>query len=715
MLGWAIKRSFQGATGANDASGGGEDTAQFEGPDTPAPVFAARAIKNALFGNRNSSEAAKKMDDRSTSKDATSPTKQSPNKQPTSILLTPGGTGTARRKRVSFNHDVKAGSSTLDSSPLASAQHRKTSNLRRALENSRSTRVKRSARTVEEEPSSKPADNESDDEWEDDVNHHDATVDLNEPHSESGKYWKGEFNKYREEAMANIEQLVKYKAMAKSYAKKKDAEAIELAQKLKEEQLKVAKMDEDMAAMSAQIAKKKHGSSNEHNSLEKDLAKQTHLAQRYRDQVKDLEALLKDHEAESRRTRSERRHIDTSPRTEQTILEVNRELRRARAELRQMDKLREENKKLRSSLSAAEERANKYHDDSAHGGAADVAVAKKLEAQLRIAKETSQQKDEEIQKMKRDYESLKKGAKSRTAEALQVLQEKNEKIAALEKTVRELEAANSSGKATRDLMASIESLGKPSKYDEFKSAGRVKRSVSVEDLSLDLTQKSLLGGKEEPKKNPVSNRVKSESMIPSDWSNGFRDTKSQMNKAKDEQAATNKREKDLIMEDREPRGLRSVTKAEPSLPSFDCGRAMSEAFSSRLNRSPTRNSVAHLTPKELLDQRLTESRASRTEKDVDAPVSPVKATPRSSRLRPRSTRPVSYGNDTPEGPGYDLVQDRFARLGGPEPERSGSANSSRCTLPVDRQAAARARLAQKKLERLKNISGNGRDKENIHP
>ncbi|KAI0847656.1 spindle pole body formation-associated protein-domain-containing protein [Daldinia vernicosa] len=725
MLGWALKRGFQGATGAKDASGGNEDTTQFEAPDTPAPVFAARAFRNALFGTSRSettnSKNTKNKNANSTPNDITSPTKQSPSKQPAGILLTPG-TGTARRKRVSFNHDVKAGSGGggPDASPLASARLRRRSTLQQALENSRSARSKNSIEREQEELPSKPLDDESEEEWEDDICDRDITVDLNEPHSESGKYWKAEFNRYRDEAMADIERMVKFKALAKSYAKQKDAEALELAQKLKDEQLKVAEMEEKIAAMSSQTTdKRRRGGDREDATLVKDLEKQTALATHYRDQVEELEALIQEHKGESSSSQSDRRRIDTSPRTEKTLLEVNRELRRARAELKQIDKLRKEVSKLKSDLSAAEERATKLQDERTGRGSTDSLQVKKLEHKLQVAKEESQQKDREIRQLRNDYESLKNNAKSRTAEAMQVLQAKNDKIAELENTIKTIEVANPSIRATRALKLGIESLNKPSKYESDIPVRNLKRSASVEDVTLDMTQRSLLGHKDEFDDTPKP--IKRNTFLPSDWSSGFKDIKNQPRKDKKDTIEINKREKDPVMNDLDITPPRSITKPKASLSTFDSGRAMSNILSNRMNQSTTRDTT---TSRERLDQKLAEARASRAaradradradrvdrvDRDVETHGSLERLTPRRSRPKSYNGRSFSSGS---EGLGYDLVQDKFARLGGPETEHT-TGNTSRCTLPADRQAAARARLEQKKLERQRN--GGGRDKENIKP
>ncbi|KAI8957151.1 spindle pole body formation-associated protein-domain-containing protein [Daldinia sp. FL1419] len=696
MLGWALKKGFQGATGAKDASGGNDDTAQFDAPDTPAPVFAARAFKNALFGTSRSSEVTsskhtKNKNDNPNSNNITSPTKQSPSKQPTGILLTPG-TGTARRKRVSFNHDVKASTGGSDASPLASARLRRRSTLQQALENSRSARSKKP--TEREEPLPELAEEESEDQWEDDICDHDVTVDLNEPHSESGKYWKAEFNKYRDEAMADIERMVKFKALAKSYAQQKDAEALELAQKLKDEQQKVAELEEKVAAMSLQAPdKKKRGTDRGDTALVKDLEQQTALTAHYRDQVKELEELIREHKGESG---PDRPRIDTSPRTENTLLEVNRELRRARSELRQMDKLRKEIGKLKSDLSAAEERATKLEEENSGRGSVDSTKIKRLEQKLQVAKDESLQKDREIRQLKRDYETLKRDAKSRTAEAIQVLQGKNEKIAELENTIKTIEMTNPSIKATRALKSGIDSLSKPSKYETGRPVRSLKRSASVEDVTLDMTQRSLLGHKEEFGED-TPKLPKHNTAIPQDWTDTFKEIE---------------QEEDMVVNGLDISPPRPVTKPRTSLSTFDSGKAMSNILSNRMNQSTTKDTS---TAKELLGQKLVEARAARAarsdrvDRDTEVPDSLNRSTPRRSRPKSYNGRSISSEN---EGLGYDLANDKFARLGGSEAEHI-TGNTSRCTLPADRQAAARARLEQKKLERQRN--GGGRDKENIRP
>lgn len=83
--------------------------------------------------------------------------------------------------------------------------------------------------------------------------------------------------------------------------------------------------------------------------------------------------------------------------------------------------------------------------------------------------------------------------------------------------------------------------------------------------------------------------------------------------------------------------------------------------------------------------------------------------------RTKSTAPVPALPAAPaanDSPGFDLIQNRFARLGGDAPERSAVGGTSR----TDRQAAARARVEQKRLERQREkAAGRVLDKENMVP
>ncbi|TGJ83437.1 hypothetical protein E0Z10_g5339 [Xylaria hypoxylon] len=705
MLGWALKRGFQGATGLRDAPEGIEDTTQFDAPDTPAPVFAARAIRNAIWGQSATTEdhPPARMKPNETKRvepaqDATTTTKaipedtRSPNKL-NSILLTPG-TATSRRKRVSFGQDVKA-ANNVDSSPLAASSSRngrlrRKTTLQQALENSRPTKSKLEPQV--EKPDEE--DTEEEWEWEDDdiCCNHDVTVDLNEPHSESGKYWKAEWSRYREEAKSDIEQLVKYKANAKSFAAKKDMEASQLTQKLKGEQAKVVEMEEKMANMATKLAAtRKYGTDKDSASISKDLAKQTSLVTEYRERVKDLETRLKEVSSKSNLNRPSHQRINTSPRTEQNIIEVNRELRKARSELRQMDRLRDEAKRLKSNLATSRERVAELEVQASAGETTESSRVGKLERQLREVKEESRQKDTEIKKLKKDYESLKRDAKSRTAEAIQVLQDKNAKIGQLEKKLKDMEATNATtrpksldaaivthNKITQDLKSGIESLGKPSRYERTQRINRHARAASVEDMTLDMTQRSLLRDGDDYMPDDIRQDKAYGGGLLTDWTADIPTFELQTKDKKNRHEEADKFDENLIMEDTDAFISRQATKGLEQQSLLGNQRALPDVLSNRVNESSRRPSRRNhqLDTNEVFSTDRDQNNASRritgartatlAEEKAMMQGALLDQPTRRSRALSRTTGPVSSGNETPA---IDLVQDRFKRLGGPSADR----------------------------------------------
>lgn len=124
----------------------------------------------------------------------------------------------------------------------------------------------------------------------------DATTDLNKPLSESGKYWKSEFEKYQHEARLEIRKLLAYKEHAKSYAKLQDEKLNSLMEKLKMEQRKVIFMEESMSKYPAKIDKTSKEilkTEEESSKLVKELARQTTRAVHYKKLVAQFQKLAR--------------------------------------------------------------------------------------------------------------------------------------------------------------------------------------------------------------------------------------------------------------------------------------------------------------------------------------------------------------------------------------------------------------------------------------
>lgn len=203
----------------------------------------------------------------------------------------------------------------------------------------------------------------------------DITVDLNEPRSQSGRYWKSEFQKYHGEARTEMEKLVKYKQLAKSYAKAKDAEALGLNERLREEQAKVVEMEQKLTKLASQIDTNqgRSESGQDDRKLTKDLTRQTALVAQYRNQVEELETLLRNSGYE---TDGRHRRGATSPQT-------------ARERTKELSELRQELQRLKSDLGACEQRELKLEMEK-----------KDLERKLN-------RKDVQYNKLKVDYDALK--------------------------------------------------------------------------------------------------------------------------------------------------------------------------------------------------------------------------------------------------------------------------------------------------------------------
>lgn len=430
------------------------------------------------------------------------------------ILLTPG-TATSRRKRVSFGREVEAGENEKkkelridrdgrgrvnlfgDPDVKTASERSRTrprTKLAVALENARrlgaenrkeavdqqeeETHVRPQKETQQQQQTKAITPDEEEALWEevDDVEWDpDVTVDLNEPHSQSGRYWKAQFQRYQEDAKAEMSKLLKYKQLAKSYAKMKDAESVDLHAKLQEEKDKVAKMESHITELARQIARgRMKGSDNDYQGLISDLTRETALAVQYRNQVKELEAMLKSNDignmlhyqdpedpvspSPAGRRRHQQPGTAPSSRTHRTLVETQRELRRARDQAKDLTQAKEEARQLKAELRAAEHRARRYENES-KALAADLASAEEtaqaaeaktqdLEKRAKFAEDERRRKDEALRFLQRRYDSLKDDAKARVGEAEQVLRRKNEEIAELKEAAKQPSGRHS--EAARD-------------------------------------------------------------------------------------------------------------------------------------------------------------------------------------------------------------------------------------------------------------------------
>ncbi|KAF7957899.1 hypothetical protein EAE96_003466 [Botrytis aclada] len=474
MLNWWLGRP----DGAERVAGADPE---IDAPETPAPVFAARALKSAFFGTPGLPQddtlyGLEKEDDLITGRDnrlphylSTSPTK------PAGILMTPG-TAATRRKTVSFGSDVddnegkdrpqkiigraptpgkalnswiaqpeelsqpsrktsllktledsrgsdsafkkrnqsSTTSSTLPGSTLTKAKDVKTRNETKELKNSRSNDVQLAKESMS------GVDSDAD-----------ITIDINDPRSQSGKFWKSEFQKYHDEAQTQMKKLVGYKQLAKSYAKKKDAEALDLAEKLKEEQAKVASMENNITELMSQIAADGKNKGDTSPALMRELARQTALAFQYRVQVEEFrKAMEGDGSLAAAVPKTESRNSKNEPRDTASIQnELEQALQALATADRTVSKLQGENNKLSQDLLHSDLRLEKHTES--------------WEKRLKLVEGQRQKKEDRLKALQKDYDHMKQTAKSSRRDAEQLLRKRHDQVVELKKEVASLKGEQS--------------------------------------------------------------------------------------------------------------------------------------------------------------------------------------------------------------------------------------------------------------------------------
>lgn len=318
-----------------------------EPPETPAPVFAVRAFKSALFGTPKIDqefhsttplpmtpdhrlgkkpqhaeiEPAKmnKLGPKINEEDVHKAQVTSLLSPAKGILMTPG-TGTTRRKNVSFgglgmgekekkeskvsNTDLGVDAKTpLVAHYLSGNQCRQTSltkTLFKAKIGLSQDQLEDHTETKNKEGETIPIKSNCDsgagfESHADPTDRFaDTTIDLNQPFSRSGKHWKAEFERYHKKSDREMKRIIKHGQNVKSYAVRKDSEASDLGEKLRLELSKVALMEAKVSKLAAQLASTRPHNPNDpaQSELVGSLAKQTALAVRYKQKADRYKAAL---------------------------------------------------------------------------------------------------------------------------------------------------------------------------------------------------------------------------------------------------------------------------------------------------------------------------------------------------------------------------------------------------------------------------------------
>jgi hypothetical protein len=223
-------------------------------PETPAHQFAVKAFKHAIFGTpapEDLNNAARKFETKAKitalkSKFPELPAQRnddpslSPAKRGNGILMTPG-TANKGRKTVSFGSQIEDNegktSGTLRSgipnncpgkfpSPWTPGTELKLDSSSDKRPRTKLTEALLDARTTTQpQAGQKPKARDDSD----------ITMDLGAPRSDSGKYWKEQYESYAERSEKEMKKVVAKQQLAKKFAMKKDSEVTELATKLEQE------------------------------------------------------------------------------------------------------------------------------------------------------------------------------------------------------------------------------------------------------------------------------------------------------------------------------------------------------------------------------------------------------------------------------------------------------------------------------------------------
>ncbi|KAF3046184.1 hypothetical protein E8E11_006237 [Didymella keratinophila] len=224
-------------------------------PETPAHQFAVKAFKHAIFGTpapEDLNNATRKFETKAKLAavnakfiDLPAPKiddlSQSPTKRANAgILMTPG-TASKGKKTVSFGSQIEDNEGKTSGisrsgipnncpgkfpSPWTPGTELKLDPGSDKRPRTRLTEALLDARTTTQ-PKSGQKPKARDDS--------DITIDLGAPRSESGKYWKEQYESYAERSEKEMKKVVAKQQLAKKFAMKKDSEVTELAQKLEQE------------------------------------------------------------------------------------------------------------------------------------------------------------------------------------------------------------------------------------------------------------------------------------------------------------------------------------------------------------------------------------------------------------------------------------------------------------------------------------------------
>ena len=262
-----------------------------EPPETPAHQFAVNAFKHALFGTPAPEDAnnPSKRNDKKAKIDAanakpiviTPPPEDgpllSPSKQPGGILMTPG-TASKGRKTVSFGSHVvdnegkrgNIGKSGIPNDCPGKFPSPWTPGTQLKLEpgSDKRPRTKFTEALLDARTTTQPKSGQKPKAKDDS----DITIDLGAPRSESGKYWKEQYESYAERSEKEMKKVIAKQQLAKKFAMKKDSEVTDLTTKFEQERRKFRQRERELEQQNRDVQDRLSQAIADHTSATMEIA-----------------------------------------------------------------------------------------------------------------------------------------------------------------------------------------------------------------------------------------------------------------------------------------------------------------------------------------------------------------------------------------------------------------------------------------------------------
>jgi hypothetical protein len=186
----------------------------------------------------------------------------------------------------------------------------------------------------------------------------DSTIDLKNPRSQSGKHWKREYQRDHDKSKAEMKRLIRYSQMAKSYAEKRDHDAIRMAEKLQEAEEKAKSMEDRIQDLAAQLMDAQT-QGNKQEEILTEVASQTAEAFRQKQKAEHYRTALRTNEKLHRQNNND--NTKANPESADGLeLQVSNLQQAAKKAEGRASELEKENRTLKSTMARVKDEMKQY-------------------------------------------------------------------------------------------------------------------------------------------------------------------------------------------------------------------------------------------------------------------------------------------------------------------------------------------------------------------